>query len=98
MKDTGFSGPPASLGRLATGYSPVQLARSWCTTNPTAVVGPPALPIRSRGLVSTVDDYLAFGKMLRTKGAHGGRRILSRPSGRDMTSDQLTPRRKLFPD
>ena|SRR5213593_3440499 len=32
------------------------------------------------GLVSTVDDYLAFAEMLRAKGTYGGERILSRPS------------------
>ena len=59
---------------------------------------PPArLPVRAgraAGLVSTIDDYLAFGQMLLGSGKHGGQRILSRPSVETMTSDQLTPAQK----
>src|SRR5438105_9349595 len=67
MRDTGFSVPEASLDRLATSY--------W--TNPEsgelAVYDeaeggewsrPPAFPSGTGGLVSTIDDYLAFGRML----------------------------------
>ena len=49
---------------------------------------PPALPSE---LVSTIDDYLAFGQMLLNKGRHGSERILSRPSVELLTTDQLTP-------
>jgi CubicO group peptidase (beta-lactamase class C family) len=45
-------------------------------------------------LVSTVDDYLACGRMLLNKGKHGNVRILSRPSVEAMTSDQLTSPQK----
>jgi CubicO group peptidase (beta-lactamase class C family) len=41
------------------------------------------------GLVSTVDDYLAFCRMLLGKGRLGSERILSRASVELMTSDQL---------
>jgi CubicO group peptidase (beta-lactamase class C family) len=94
MKDTGFSVPAAKLGRLASCY--------W--TNPqTGAVDlfddardsrwsrPPAFPAGGGGLVSTVDDYLAFGQMLLNKGKHGRERLLSRPSVEAMTTDQLTP-------
>jgi CubicO group peptidase (beta-lactamase class C family) len=97
MKDTGFSVPSGELGRLATSY--------W--TNPqTGEVEvfdepeggqwsrPPAFPSAAGGLVSTVDDYLAFGQMMLNKGEYGGKRILSRPSVELMTSDQLTPEQK----
>src|SRR5438105_5397605 len=97
MKDTGFSVPAAKLDRLATGY--------W--TNPEtgalelfdAPTGgqwsrPPAFPSGAGGLVSTIDDYLAFGQMLLHKGKHGGERILSRPSVELMTTDQLTPEQR----
>ena len=83
MKDTGFSVPAAKLDRLATSY--------W--TNPETGAlevyrrgrggqwsRPPAFPSGGGGLVSTVDDYLAFGQMLLNKGKHGRERILSRPS------------------
>lgn len=47
-------------------------------------------PSGGAGLVSTVEDYLAFATMLRAGGASGGRRILARPSVEAMTTDQLT--------
>jgi CubicO group peptidase (beta-lactamase class C family) len=97
MEDTGFSVPAANLGRLASCY--------W--TNPqTGAVDlfddardsrwsrPPAFPAGGGGLVSTVDDYLAFGQMLLNKGKHGRERLLSRPSVEAMTTDQLTPEQK----
>ena len=100
MKDTGFSVPEASLNRLATSY--------W--TNPTSGKltvydepgssqwsRPPAFPSGAGGLVSTIDDYLAFGQMMLSLGKHGSERILSRPSVELMTTDQLTPEQKAGP-
>jgi Beta-lactamase len=55
---------------------------------------PPSFPDGGGGLVSTVDDYLAFGRMLLNKGGHGRERILSRPSVETMITDQLTPAQK----
>ena len=55
---------------------------------------PPAFPAGAAGLVSTVDDYLAFGQMMLNKGRHGSARILSRPAVETMTTDQLTPAQK----
>jgi CubicO group peptidase (beta-lactamase class C family) len=93
MQDTGFSVPATTLDRLATSY--------W--TDPTTgalalydeAVGsqwsrPPAFPSGAGGLVSTIDDYLAFGQMLLNQGKHGSTRILSRLSVEAMTTDQLT--------
>jgi CubicO group peptidase (beta-lactamase class C family) len=45
-------------------------------------------------LVSTVDDYLAFGQMMLNKRTHGGERILSRLSVELMTTDHITPEQK----
>jgi len=44
--------------------------------------------------VSTVDDFLAFGRMLLAGGTHDGTRILSRPSVELMTTDRLTAAQK----
>jgi CubicO group peptidase (beta-lactamase class C family) len=49
-------------------------------------------------LVSTVDDYLAFGRMMLDKGKYGSERILSRPSVELMTTDQITPEQKAASD
>jgi CubicO group peptidase (beta-lactamase class C family) len=97
MKDTGFSVPATKLDRLATSY--------W--TNPESGAldlydepgsgqwsRPPAFPSGAGGLVSTVDDYLAFGQMMLDMGRHGSGRILSRTSVETMTTDQLTPEQK----
>ena len=44
--------------------------------------------------MSTVDDYLAFARMLMKGGMHEGRRLLSAASVREMTKDQLTREQK----
>src|SRR5258707_15889351 len=97
MRDTDFSVPEASLDRLATSY--------W--TDPTSGEltvydearcsqwsRKPAFPSGAGGLVSTIDDYLAFGQMMLSQGKHGNERILSRLSVELMTTDQLTPEQK----
>src|SRR3989475_9438474 len=97
MKDTGFSVPEASLDRLATSYWPDPTSGK-LTVYDEPRGGqwsrPPAFPSGAGGLVSTVDDYLAFGEMMLNQGRHGSGRILSRPSVQAMTSDQLTPEQK----
>jgi len=93
MTDTGFSVPAASLSRLATGvhdngvdvYDAVADSK-WRK--------PPAFPSGAGGLVSTVQDYLAFGEMILHEGRYDGGRLLSRASVEMMTSDQLTAEQK----
>src|SRR5436305_2374838 len=55
---------------------------------------PPPFPSGAGGLVSTIDDYLAFGQMMLSQGKHGGERILSRLSVELMTTDHITPEQK----
>jgi len=87
----------ATAGRLVTGY--------W--TDPlTGAVGvydaaqggqwsrSPAFPSAAGGLVSTADDFLAFGQMMLNQGRHAGERILSRATVETMTTDHLTPEQK----
>jgi CubicO group peptidase (beta-lactamase class C family) len=97
MKDTGFSVPAAKIDRLATSYW-VNPETAKFELYDEAEGGqwsrPPAFPSAGGGLVSTIDDYLAFGKMMLNKGKHGRKRILSRPSVETMTTDQLTPEQK----
>jgi len=97
MKDTGFSVPAAKLDRLAASYWTNQKTGALELFDP-AEAGqwsrPPAFPSGGGGLVSTVDDYLAFGRMMLNRGRHGGDRILSRPSVEAMTTDQLTQEQK----
>jgi len=44
--------------------------------------------------VSTVDDYLAFARMVLNGGVHQGRRVLTEESVRAMTTDHITPAQK----
>jgi CubicO group peptidase (beta-lactamase class C family) len=97
MKDTAFSVPASKLDRLATCY------RSDAATGKLVVFDeahgglwarPPVFESGAGGLVSTVDDYLAFGQMMLNKGTCGGERILSRLSVELMTTDHITPEQK----
>jgi CubicO group peptidase (beta-lactamase class C family) len=92
MIDTGFSVPPAALDRLAGLYQhgeagPLQEVAG---EQPVSV---PLFPAGAGGLLSTVDDWHAFGRMLLASGdvPGAGRRVLSPESVRLMTTDQLTP-------
>ena len=97
MKDTSFSVPATRLDRLTTSY--------WTNFETGALERydeakggqwsrPPAFPSGAGGLVSTIDDYLAFGQMMLDQGKHGNERLLSRPAVETMTTDQLTPEQK----
>ena len=97
MKDTAFSVPGESIGRLATAY-----ARDNAATGGPVVDDapdghwsqPPVFESGGGGLVSTADDYLAFASALLAGGTSHGERVLSRPAVTLMTSDQLTPAQK----
>lgn len=97
MVDTAFHVPADKRSRLATCYraNPADGAlevqdgvadSQWSR--------PPSFPDGAAGLVSTADDFLAFGRVLLDKGTHGNTRILSRASVGLMTTDQLTPDQK----
>jgi CubicO group peptidase (beta-lactamase class C family) len=104
MKDTGFSVPAARLDRLATCYKVNPESKALEVhddVDDSQWSRPPAFPSGGGGLVSTIDDYLAFGQMMLNKGEHGSERVLSRLSVEAMTTDQLTLEQKavssLFP-
>ena len=96
MKDTSFSVPSGKLDRLPTSYwTNYATGKVEVYDKPDGQWSrPPAFPSGAGGLVSTADDYLAFGQMMLNKGRHGNQRILSRPSVEIMTTDQLTPEQK----
>jgi CubicO group peptidase (beta-lactamase class C family) len=95
MQDTGFSVPAEKRERLATCYqtnpNTGALALYDVADDTSQWSRPPAFPSAAGGLVSTVNDYLAFGQMLLHQGKHGRERILSRPAVELLTTDQLTP-------
>ncbi len=97
MKDTSFFVPPAKLNRLATAYMPnLKTGALDIFDNPanSQWARPPVFPSGGAGLVSTVDDYFAFARMLLNQGTLGNTRILSKASVEAMTSDQLTAEQK----
>lgn len=96
MKDTGFHVPEAKLDRLATCYgADFVTGKVEVLDEPRGQYArPPTFEHGAGGLVSTVDDLLAFGRMMLDGGASGRERILSRPSVEIMTTDQLTPEQK----
>jgi CubicO group peptidase (beta-lactamase class C family) len=90
MTDTGFFTDEAGAARIPAYYmSDMQGGRVEVqTASPAAEwTTPPAFPAASAGLLSTVDDYLAFARMLHT----GGGTVLSPESVRAMTTNHLTP-------
>ncbi len=96
MADTGFSVAPGALDRF-TGY--YRAGEGSPAGGPELVDAPdgqwsrpPAFPSGAGGLVSTVDDWCAFGRMLLAGGlADDGRRVLAAESVRQMLTDHLTP-------
>lgn len=92
MADTGFVAPAA---RLATVYR--REGTQLVVHNPasgTSFAEQPPFQAGGGGHVSTVDDLLAFGRMLLGGGTWRGRRILAEASVRDMLTDQITPEQK----
>lgn len=85
MRDTGFTA--VDPGRLTTAYIGQDLLdpaaeSQWLT--------PPPFPDASGGLISTVDDFHAFARML----LDGGAGVLSPAAAAEMTTDQLTPKQR----
>jgi CubicO group peptidase (beta-lactamase class C family) len=93
MKDTTFSVPANKIDRLAGLYAFNPQTRE-ITAQETPQTGryskPPAFQSGGGGLVSTLDDYLAFARMMLCYGRAGKERVLSRPSVETMTTNYLT--------
>jgi CubicO group peptidase (beta-lactamase class C family) len=97
MTDTGFQVPEAKLDRLPTCYGTDMVTGKLVVLDEARggyAARSPVFESGAGGLVSTVDDLLAFGRMMLVNGAYRGERILSRPSIELMTIDHLTPEQK----
>lgn len=93
MKDTGFTVPKEKLPRLAGSYVFQGKFERFDEFNGQSVRAK-MYPAGSTGLVSTIDDYLAFGRMMARLGKNGTTRLLSRPTVEAMITDQLQPENK----
>ncbi len=88
MSETAFWTDHAD--RLATAYQPTPEGLAVWDEPDGSWSRPPAFGDGAAGLVSTVDDLLAFAQML----LRGGAPVLSEESARAMTTDQLSPEQK----
>jgi CubicO group peptidase (beta-lactamase class C family) len=97
MVDTGFAVSPAGRRRAATMYkldANNQLSDDAMGPAPVTL---PTFCAGGAGLWSTVDDYLAFVRMLLGFGIVDGVRVLSEDSVRSMRTDRLTEEQKRHP-
>jgi CubicO group peptidase (beta-lactamase class C family) len=99
MHDTDFHVPAGKLDRYAGcafSTDPASKARTRMDQDgaASAYASPPVFPGGAAGLVSTVDDYFAFARMLLNGGVHHGRRMLAEKSVRTMTTDHITAAQK----
>jgi CubicO group peptidase (beta-lactamase class C family) len=93
MGATSFSVAPANAPRLTTAYAPdpESGALSLLDSASESFWGhPPHFPSTAGWLVSTIDDYWAFVRMIIGGGSADGTRVLSEESVRLMTADHLT--------
>jgi CubicO group peptidase (beta-lactamase class C family) len=93
MVDTGFATTAANIDRIPsyymTDFTTGQLTLSPASP-PEEWQSPPVFESGTGGLLSTVDDYLAFARLLRNKGMHNGQRLLSSESVGELTRNHLT--------
>jgi CubicO group peptidase (beta-lactamase class C family) len=99
VRDTDFFVPQGKLARFAgcgiftdPSGQKVRMDRDGAES---AYATPPVFPSGAAGLVSTVDDFLVFARMLLAGGVHAGRRLLSARSVAEMTTDHLTQAQKM---
>jgi len=91
MVDTGFDVPAGKLDRFTSYYRTDPAGGLELVDAPGGQWSSlPAFPSAAGGLVSTVDDWHSFARMLLARGRAGGRQLLSPASVRQMTTDQLT--------
>jgi CubicO group peptidase (beta-lactamase class C family) len=92
MVDTAFHVPPDKRDRFTVSYvvNPATGAMSEYDPIDGQWATPPAFPSGAGGLVSTVDDFLAFGELLLGRRGH----VLSASSIAAIMRDQLTPAQK----
>ena len=93
MGDTGFHVSESAIDRLATCYvrDDAGSLKIWDRARGGQYAKPPVFPSE---LVSTADDYLAFGRMLLRRGRHADVTILAQSSAALMMTDQLTAQQK----
>ena len=92
MVNTGFDVPSDKLDRFTSYYEPAAAGGLVLADTPDGQwARPPAFPSGAGGLVSTVDDWYAFARMMLAQGSTvDGRELLSPAAVREMTTNHLT--------
>ncbi|MER6091175.1 serine hydrolase domain-containing protein [Streptomyces bluensis] len=91
MVDTGFEVPAGKRDRFTSYYRADPPGAFQLVDAPDGQwARMPAFPSGAGGLVSTVDDWYAFARMLLAEGTAAGRRLLSPASVELMTTDHLS--------
>ena len=97
MVDTDFYVPPAKRDRAAEVY---RLKEDFSALEPVPFAqydSPPAFCGGGGGLISTIDDYLTFARMLLNNGEVDGVRLLKPETVTLMRADRLTPAQREIP-
>jgi CubicO group peptidase (beta-lactamase class C family) len=97
MRDTAFHVPAEKIERLPACYCFDRQTNALTVYDDVASSdwrSAPPFESGGGGLVSTIDDHLAFSRMMLNKGRHGREQILSRAAVELMTADQLTPEQR----
>ena len=94
MRETGWTQPAANLQRLAATYERAgggPLQRQPDEKIRAMNFAPRRLTMGGAGLVSSIDDYMRFARMLLNGGELDGQRLLKPSTVRLMATDQLDP-------
>ncbi|HEY5336682.1 MAG TPA: serine hydrolase [Rhizomicrobium sp.] len=97
MNDTDFYVPKEKRGRAAVVYQQDQATGALKPVPFPNYDTPPAYTAGGGGLISTLDDYLTFARMLLNKGELNGKRYLKKETVELMTSNRLTPEQRAIP-
>ena len=97
MRDTAFNVPPEKLDRFLPAYYmnyKTNTLEVYDGVENSDWVSPPPFESGAGGLVSTINDYFAFCRMMLNEGRLNGEEILSRASVDLIASDQVTPKQR----
>jgi len=89
MSDTGFEVPPSAHGRLATAFAGDTAWHARVAGYGVRRDGRPWMECGGAGLVSTLDDFARFARLLANGGRHRDGRLISESLFVEMTRNQL---------